>query len=92
MRKLLMVGGALLAAALMFSADGAFAAKGAGGGGAAGGGGGGQRQTFIVFGFATIDAANAALAANPGLVGVTPAPNSALLPVHVNIISPLPRP
>ena len=94
MRKLLMVGGALLASALMLT--GAFAKGGinntvvsiapgtvaAGGGG---GGGGGKPGTFIVFGFATTDAANAALAANPGLVGLTPDPNSLFLPVQIAI-------
>jgi hypothetical protein len=44
-----------------------------------------------VFGFATTDAANAALAANPGLVGLTPDPNSSLLPVQIIFNGP-PRP
>lgn len=101
MRKLLTVGGALLASALML--PGAFAKGGinntvvsiapgtvapVGGGG---GGGGGKPGTFIVFGFATTDAANAAVAANPGLVGLTPDPNSLLLPVQIILNGP-PRP
>jgi hypothetical protein len=97
MRKLLLVGVALLAGALTLSVDGAFAAQGAGGGGTGGGGGGGtggggggggQKQAAIVFGFPTTDALNAALAANPGLVGVAPAPDSLLMPVQYIVFVP----
>jgi hypothetical protein len=102
MRKLLMLGRGLLAGALVLPVHDAFAKGGinntvvsiapgtvATGGG--GGGGGGQRPNYIVFGFATTDAANAALAANPGLVGLTPDPNSLLLPVQIIFNGP-PRP
>jgi hypothetical protein len=102
MRKLLTVGGVLLAAALMLPVDAVLAQGGginntvvsgggvvaSGGGGSGGGGGGGQRPSYTVFGFPTVDAMNAALAANPGLVGVSPAPNSLTMPVQIAITSP----